>query len=602
METKAIIVEGIKFVVPSYYQQVDSEPEDPVGSMPLMAQTGQTQCLVLVNHIADEQRMPTDQDTVIEAVRGYLNDNQGIIEINSGALEGMPYIYSIVKNLEMDGEACLGAQYILSMEIAAEDGATHFQGQFDEVGMTGMRDALAFELCRAKNLVRLTEDGIEGWSEDPYNPEWTYGALMNLSEKPNFDKMFPDHPLSMVREFVNCVLGVGECDEELLQGKESRKPKSPFDTMGKFIGSAGRLAGGIASKAADAAEGAAGKFAEATGEAANAAGDFAGKAADVAGDAAGKFAEAAGEMVDAAADAAGGARDAIGEKVEGIRADKELELDEYDLAVIDYNLAYTDLSDAGLDLFHSRERSIDLLGHVENLVNSIANRPKSFDRDFGDVSVYKKTFKETEEFAKQELSAARKSAAGVGAGVAAGMAVASMAPSAAIWVATTFGTASTGTAISTLSGAAASQAALAWLGGGALAAGGGGTAAGSALLAMAGPIGWGIAGATLLTSIVLFAKKKHDIRDEKQRELSAIKENTERVAEMFASVHALIEKTNMLRNRLSDQYEQCVKYFGSDYVRLDLETQDRLATMVNNTLALAQLLNERVMQGDFAEE
>jgi len=53
-----------------------------------------------------------------------------------------------------------------------------------------------------------------------------------------------------------------------------------------------------------------------------------------------------------------------------------------------------------------------------------------------------------------------------------------MAPTAAMWVATTFGTASTGTAISALSGAAAESAALAWLGGGTLAAGGGGMTAG----------------------------------------------------------------------------------------------------------------------------
>jgi len=45
-----------------------------------------------------------------------------------------------------------------------------------------------------------------------------------------------------------------------------------------------------------------------------------------------------------------------------------------------------------------------------------------------------------------------------------------------------FGTASTGTAISGLSGAAATNATLAWLGGGSLAAGGGGVAAGAAVL------------------------------------------------------------------------------------------------------------------------
>jgi hypothetical protein len=52
----------------------------------------------------------------------------------------------------------------------------------------------------------------------------------------------------------------------------------------------------------------------------------------------------------------------------------------------------------------------------------------------------------------------------------------------AMWVATTWGTAGTGAAVSSLSGAAATNAALAWLGGGTLAMEGGGMAAGAALL------------------------------------------------------------------------------------------------------------------------
>ena len=77
-------------------------------------------------------------------------------------------------------------------------------------------------------------------------------------------------------------------------------------------------------------------------------------------------------------------------------------------------------------------------------------------------------------------------------------------------IATTFGVASTGTAISALSGAAATNAALAWLGGGALAAGGGGMAAGSAFLALAGPVGWAIAGVSVVASGLLFFKTKSD--------------------------------------------------------------------------------------------
>ncbi|WP_240497978.1 hypothetical protein [Williamsia sp. 1135] len=190
----------------------------------------------------------------------------------------------------------------------------------------------------------------------------------------------------------------------------------------------------------------------------------------------------------------------------------------YETAIAAYNGSFTAMNDKGLSLLHQRERSADLIELVELLVNSVANTPKSFDVDFDEVDVHKAHFVAAEEFARKDLEAARRSAAGVGAGFSAGVAVSSMAPTAALWVATTFGTASTGTAISTLSGAAATNAAVAWLGGGAVAAGGGGTAAGGALLALAGPIGWTVAGATLFASVALFTKNKFDNREAKWSE------------------------------------------------------------------------------------
>ena len=112
-------------------------------------------------------------------------------------------------------------------------------------------------------------------------------------------------------------------------------------------------------------------------------------------------------------------------------------------------MAYAESENNGSAIFRQRERSVDLLENVENLVNSIANHPKNFDVDFKEIHLYKKEFKDVCDYATQELDAAKKSMAGVGAGVAGGM-----------------------VAISTLSGAAATNAALAWLGGGAAAAGG----------------------------------------------------------------------------------------------------------------------------------
>jgi len=81
-------------------------------------------------------------------------------------------------------------------------------------------------------------------------------------------------------------------------------------------------------------------------------------------------------------------------------------------------------------------------------------------------------------------------ASGVGAGAAA--------QAGALWGVSAFASASTGTAISTLSGAAAQNAILAWFGGGAVAAGGGGVAAGGAVLGLVSVVpGLLVAGMTM---------------------------------------------------------------------------------------------------------
>lgn len=277
------------------------------------------------------------------------------------------------------------------------------------------------------------------------------------------------------------------------------------------------------------------------------------------------------------------------------KEEKKEDLDEkLKAAVNDYNAAHTEISDYGTKLFTQRERAVDLLENVETLVNSIANHPKDFDADMGEVQVSKKKFKDASEFAKEELDAAKKSAAGVGAGVAGGMAVASLAPSAAMWIATTFGTASTGTAISALSGAAAESAALAWLGGGAVAAGGGGTAAGTAFLALSGPVGWGIAGATLLASIALFANKKMKLNREKKEEIEAVLKNTEQVKEYSAKIKDILNKTNEIREGLNKQYTFCMPFFGDNFLEISEDGQLALGTLVNNAKALAVTLEEGV--------
>ena len=265
-------------------------------------------------------------------------------------------------------------------------------------------------------------------------------------------------------------------------------------------------------------------------------------------------------------------------------------------SVTEYNDAFTMMNDRGVQLFVERTRAVDTIGFVEELVNSIANHPKSFDADFEVIQSERDSFLNTCDFGQRELQAARNAAGGAGAGLAAGASVAFMAPTAAMWVATTFGTASTGTAISALSGAAATNAALAWLGGGAAAVGGGGMAAGNALLAMAGPIGWSIAGATLLTSILLFSTKKAKLNKQKNEEIETVKRNTEKVREMDAQIGEILSETVTVRVGLNGAYTQCLSAFGRDYEGLSGEQKKGLGALVNLTKTLSALLGKMVTE------
>ena len=80
--------------------------------------------------------------------------------------------------------------------------------------------------------------------------------------------------------------------------------------------------------------------------------------------------EKAGELKDAAVDV----KDDIAAKLTEL--DRMLQE-----SVTEYNDAYTIMNDKGVQLYIERCRSLDSISFAENLVNSIANRPKSFDAE-----------------------------------------------------------------------------------------------------------------------------------------------------------------------------------------------------------------------------
>lgn len=259
-----------------------------------------------------------------------------------------------------------------------------------------------------------------------------------------------------------------------------------------------------------------------------------------------------------------------------------------------YDSEYQNLNTIGEKLLEERKKSIHLISDVEDLVNSIAKRPKLFDTELSEIKVEKGKFQSSLDFAKKQKVNLEKGAVGIGAGVVAGGAVAGIAPTAAMWVATTFGTASTGTAISALSGAAATNATLAWLGGGALTAGGGGMVAGQALLALAGPIGWGIAGTSVLASVCLMVRKRFKIQESKRNEIKQMKAFTENLKEVEEKIKKISLQTNSIYSELLKQHKDCSIYQSADYSTFSSEDKAKLAVLVNNTKSLAALLGKTV--------
>ncbi len=558
---------SVRLIIPEGYEKVKKHDIIPMRNKAIAdisvcyrKRTELSDNLVMVFRTSPEYAMdPDDKTGLIDGIHKHLEETQGLVEVKSGETSrGNKYIYSIVKNLSADQGG--GVRYYLRLNLFSDEEIIELQADFTEIGITGARESIGFLLAQKAGLANITNEGFKGWFQDPYDPEYKKGRLKNLSENEGFDALLPEHPLSQARELLLAVL----MDELIDLNKDNESRENDTDEIKKIQSIPNELEKDILIRL----------FEDSCKR----------KTYHVDADSITGKTKSQNKCEE-------GSADDSAESVQKKRDSLDSRLKE---AVTKYNAVYTLLNDHGTKLFSQRERSIDLLDNVENLINSIANHPKEFDSDIAEIKVNKKEFKDVCDFAKEELEAAQRSAVSAGAGVAGGIAVVSLAPSAAMWIATTFGTASTGTAISTLSGAAATNAALAWLGGGALAASGGGMAAGEALLALAGPVGWGIAGATLLTSVVLFTNKKIKLDKEKKLEIDSVLKNTEQLKETDGKLSALLEKTDSIRSGLTTQYTSGMSFYGKSFTEIPEDGQILLGTIVNNAKALARSLGEGV--------
>lgn len=227
------------------------------------------------------------------------------------------------------------------------------------------------------------------------------------------------------------------------------------------------------------------------------------------------------------------------------------------------------------------------------LINSFRNKPETLTVELQAVKVEFDRYESVLTVLEEESEkAATKQGVGAAAGAAA-MGAAAMAPTALMGLATTFGTASTGTAISALAGAAQVNAALAWLGGGTLAAGGGGMALGNTFLVAAGPVGWAIGATALIGSGLMYGHKNKKIAEEANTAAEKLHASTKIMSGTYFEIHGVTEETKEIDKQLIGSQRLTAQY-DRDFSMLEEEQQYRLGSYVNNLQSALKLMNRTI--------
>lgn len=256
----------------------------------------------------------------------------------------------------------------------------------------------------------------------------------------------------------------------------------------------------------------------------------------------------------------------------------------------------SELTQRAKDLFDQRVSTAEeIIQACEDYINTLANSPKEFDKSVAEYKVEYEQFRDLShqiEIEVKKQARVRKST--VGAGVATGAGVAALGPSAAMAVATTFGTASTGTAISALSGAAATNAALAWLGGGALTAGGAGMAGGQAFLALAGPVGWTIGGLAIAGGAVWSNNQNEKAAKEATRHTTQLKTEIRKLEAADKEVRALSILTQKHADGIQSSLTKLTDQAPADYRLFSQAQKELLGALINSVNALSYLLKKKI--------
>jgi len=192
-----ITVDGLPVRIPGSYYRNRSMPGDPPGSVHYGAHHETSVISLLLSPLDSGKALPFDYpEEVIRATREALEENQGLVEVAAGQTgAGRKYIYTIVKEAAEDGTT----DYTLTMNVAYPDRTLSIHGFFDETRNCVSRDSSVWAMARRR-------EDPEGWQGDPYDPSVREGFLKTRAEDRENDSLFPEHPLSLLRDFTETVI------------------------------------------------------------------------------------------------------------------------------------------------------------------------------------------------------------------------------------------------------------------------------------------------------------------------------------------------------------------------------------------------------------
>ena len=232
-------------------------------------------------------------------------------------------------------------------------------------------------------------------------------------------------------------------------------------------------------------------------------------------------------------------------------------------------------------LHYEKERTYYVLKNVETCLNMLKNTPEKMIIELNSAKLEISTFEKEIDIIKKELEKIEFSAVTSGvktaaAGVAAGTTVVGFAPSAAMAVATTFGTASTGVAISSLSGEAATN------------------AAGTALLALAGPIGWAIGGTGLIFSGLSINGKNKQAVEKYNEEVTNIRKEIVKLKLISAEIDRVGSGLRTDRDILKSKLSLAQDTYPKNYDEMNNDQRLYLGAIVNQLRVTSKKINEKI--------